>query len=176
MVFSEKNVTISPPPRISDPNMHHDMYVSHVPWCIPWLQTSGFLWSQWRRKRSRHSRCMRNPTFYISGKRPICKNLQIYAIHEISNCKYMFQYKVSRTHQPLADLAVIGGDIERSVQFLSLHNAEVISGKSWIQHWQDVAYSGGSVWITNKTLANLTVAWHDIDCQGHKQRSIYCIY
>ena len=30
-----------------------------------------FLWSRWRRKRSRHSRCMRNPQFYVSGKRLI---------------------------------------------------------------------------------------------------------
>ena len=176
MVFFNKNGTISPPPMLSDPDMHHGMYVSHVPWCMPWLQTSGFLQSQWRRKRSQHSRCMHNPTFYISGKRPICKKLQIYAIHEITNCKYMFQYKVSRKHQPLADLSVIGGDIQRSVQFLSLHKDEVISWKSWIQHWQDVAYPGCSVWIVNKTLANLIVAWYDIDYQGHKQRSIYCIH
>ena len=30
----------------------------HLPWCMPWSLTSGFLWSQWGRKRSRHSRCM----------------------------------------------------------------------------------------------------------------------
>ena len=42
-----------------------------VPWCIPVSLTSGLLWSRWRVKRSRHSRCMRNPHFYvhISGKR-----------------------------------------------------------------------------------------------------------
>ena len=33
--------------------------------------TSSLLWSRWRGKRSRHSRCMRNPQFYVSGKRPI---------------------------------------------------------------------------------------------------------
>ena len=33
--------------------------------------TSGFLWSRWRGKRSRHSRRMRNPQFYVSGKRPM---------------------------------------------------------------------------------------------------------
>ena len=32
---------------------------------------SGFLWSRWRGKRSRHSRRMRNPQFYVSGKRPM---------------------------------------------------------------------------------------------------------
>ena len=35
--------------------------------------TSGFLWSRWRGKRSRHSRRMCNPQFYVSGKRPIAR-------------------------------------------------------------------------------------------------------
>ena len=42
-----------------------------VPWCMPGWPTSGFHWSQWRGKRSRHSRCMRNPQIYLSGKRPM---------------------------------------------------------------------------------------------------------
>ena len=33
--------------------------------------TSGFLRIRWRRKRSRYSRCMRNPQFCLSGKRPM---------------------------------------------------------------------------------------------------------
>ena len=52
--------TFSPPPRVSDPDMHHDTCVTHVPWCIPWSLISDFLWSRWRIKRSRHSRRMRN--------------------------------------------------------------------------------------------------------------------
>ena len=63
--------TFSPPPRVSDPDMHHGTFVSHVPWCMPGSLTSGFLWSRWRGKRSRHSRRMRNPQFYVSGKRPM---------------------------------------------------------------------------------------------------------
>ena len=39
--------------------------------CMPESLTSSFLWSQWREKRSRHSRRMRNPQFKVSGKRPI---------------------------------------------------------------------------------------------------------
>ena len=61
--------TFSPPPRVSYPDRHHCTCVMHVPWCIPGTLTSGFLWSRWRGKRSRHPRCMRNPQFYISGKR-----------------------------------------------------------------------------------------------------------
>ena len=63
--------TISPPPLKSDPDMHHGMCVTHVPWCMPGSLYSGFLWSRWQGKRSRHSRRMRNPQFYVSGKRPM---------------------------------------------------------------------------------------------------------
>ena len=63
--------TFPPPPRVSDPDMHHGTYVTHVPWCMPWSLTKGFLWCRWRGKRTRHSRRMRNPQFYVSGKRPI---------------------------------------------------------------------------------------------------------
>ena len=42
--------TFSPPPRVSDPDMHHGTCVRHVLWCMPGSLTSG-----WRWKRSRHS-------------------------------------------------------------------------------------------------------------------------
>ena len=63
--------TFSPSLRVSDPDMHHGTCLTHVPWCMPGSLTSGFLWSRWRGKRSRHSRSMRNPQFYVSGKRPM---------------------------------------------------------------------------------------------------------
>ena len=47
--------TFSPPPRVSDPDMHHCTCVTHVTWCMPGTLTSSFLWSRWRGKRSRHS-------------------------------------------------------------------------------------------------------------------------
>ena len=62
--------TFSPPPRVSDPDIHHGTCVMHVSWCTPGSLTSGFLWNRWRGKRSRHSRCMRNPRFFVSDKRP----------------------------------------------------------------------------------------------------------
>ena len=64
-------VTVSLPPRVSDPDMHHDTCVTLVPWCMPGSLTSGFLQSRWQGKRSRDSRRMRNPKFCVSGKRPI---------------------------------------------------------------------------------------------------------
>ena len=42
--------TISLPPWISDPDMHHGTCVMHVPWYMPGSLTSGFLWSRWRGK------------------------------------------------------------------------------------------------------------------------------
>ena len=63
--------TFSPPPWVSDPDMHHSTCVTHVSWCMRGSLTSGFLLSRWRRKRSRYSRRMRNTQFYVSGKRPI---------------------------------------------------------------------------------------------------------
>ena len=62
-----------PPPLISDPDMHHDTCATHVPWCMSGSLTGGFLWSRWRGKRYEHSRRMRmrNPQFYVSGKRPM---------------------------------------------------------------------------------------------------------
>ena len=66
---------VSPPPRVSDPDMHHGTCATHVPWCMPGSLTDVLLWSRWRRKRSRHSRRMRNPQFYVSGKRPMPWNL-----------------------------------------------------------------------------------------------------
>ena len=63
--------TYSPPPRVSDPDMYHGMSGS---------LTSGFLWSWLREKRSHHSRRMRNPQFYISGKRPINRSSRLVAI------------------------------------------------------------------------------------------------
>ena len=38
--------TFSPPPRVSDPDMHHGTCVTHMPWCKPGSLTSGFLWSR----------------------------------------------------------------------------------------------------------------------------------
>ena len=66
--------TFSSSPRVGDPGMHHGTCVTHVPWCMPGSLTSGCLWSQWRGRRSRHSRRMRNPQFYVSGKRPMKKH------------------------------------------------------------------------------------------------------
>ena len=52
-------------PLFIDPGMHHGTWVTHVPWCM-----SGSITAV-AGKRSRHSRRMRNPQFFVSDKRPI---------------------------------------------------------------------------------------------------------
>ena len=69
--------TFSPHPRFGDPDMHHGTCVTHVSWCISGSLISGFLLNQWRGKRSRHSRRMRKPQFYVSGKRPMVESAWI---------------------------------------------------------------------------------------------------
>ena len=46
-------------PLVSDPSMHYGTCVTHGPWFMS------------REKRSGHSLQMRNPQFYVFGKRPI---------------------------------------------------------------------------------------------------------
>ena len=41
---------VSPPPKASDPDMHHGTCVTHAPWCMTGSLTSGFLWSPRRGK------------------------------------------------------------------------------------------------------------------------------
>ena len=60
--------TFSTPPRVSDPDMDHGTCVTHVTWCMPGSLTSSLFWIRRRGKRSRR---MRNPQFYVSGKRPM---------------------------------------------------------------------------------------------------------
>ena len=55
-------------PLVRDPGVYHGMCVTHVPWCM-----QGSRNPRWRGKRSRHSRRMRNPQFYVFGKRPMAK-------------------------------------------------------------------------------------------------------
>ena len=58
--------TVSPP--------HHGLAIPRcitALWCMLVSLTSGFLWSRWRGKCSRHFWHMHNPQFYVPGKRPM---------------------------------------------------------------------------------------------------------
>ena len=55
-------------PLISDSGTHHGRCVTHVPRVVMHVEIAN---PWWRAKRFRHSRCMRNPQFNVSGKRPM---------------------------------------------------------------------------------------------------------
>ena len=78
--------TFSLPLLVSDPNIHYDTCVTHVPWCLLGLLTSCFLWSRGWGKRSWHCRRMHNHQFYahVSGKRPILQTAwrRFLAVHD----------------------------------------------------------------------------------------------
>ena len=82
--------TFSPPPRVNDPDMYHGKCVTHVPWCTPGSVTSDFLPSGG--KRSRHSRCIRNPQFYVSAKRPMTANTSWHNNVLVNNRNRRLQY------------------------------------------------------------------------------------
>ena len=63
---------------------------THVLWCMPGSLTSGFLWSRRPGKCSRHSRRMRNPHFYVTGKRPIWQQTR--------SCAILSSISVRKTH------------------------------------------------------------------------------
>ena len=90
--------TFSPPPRVNDPEMHHDTLFAHVPWCILGSLTSSFLWSRWRGKRFQHSRRMRNPRCYASGKRPILKTICCFMRHQTPRRQPMAEATISLTY------------------------------------------------------------------------------
>ena len=84
--------SFSMPTQVSDPNMHHGT-------CMTGSLISGFRWSWWRGKRSRHSRRMHNPQFYVSGKGPIIgrKRVENHIGRVITlNSRNPFDWKISK--------------------------------------------------------------------------------
>ena len=76
---------ISPPrlqrkPLSSDTGMHHATCVTHVPWCMSGSLNRG--------GGGKHSRRMRKPQFYVSGKRlttvPVQNIGEVYLYHTAS--------------------------------------------------------------------------------------------
>ena len=81
--------TFSPQARVSDPDMHHDTCVTHVPWCMPGSLNSGFLWSLWRGNvPGIPSACAtRNVTYLVIGPCGEChSSLQVMAPYCRSFC------------------------------------------------------------------------------------------
>ena len=80
----------SSPPRVSDPDMHHGTCVAQVSWNKPVLLTNGFVWSQWRGKRPRHSRRMRNRNFTYLARHPYIVLYFILSVRVGESIKWSF--------------------------------------------------------------------------------------
>ena len=89
--------TFSPPSRVSDPYMHHGTCVTHVSWCMSGSLTSGFLWSRWRGKRSRHPRRISNPQFTCLVRGPWWSHIAACNLVNIASCNGL----LSQGHKPL---------------------------------------------------------------------------
>ena len=75
------------PPLVSNPDMRHVTCVTHVPWCMLGSLTSGFLWSQWRWKRSRHFMWKCNPQFTCLVRGP--QKISIWSIFLMSKANIL---------------------------------------------------------------------------------------
>ena len=67
--------TFSLPSRVSDPDMHHGTWATHVPWCMSGSLNSGFPWSRLAGKTFPAFPVHAKLAAFVSGKRPIEKNL-----------------------------------------------------------------------------------------------------
>ena len=124
--------TFSPPPRFSDSDMHHGTCVTYVSRCMLLSLTSGFLWSRWRGNRSRQSRCMHNPQFYVSGKRPM--------VTKISNQRVTSLLYICSKTQPTATLFTV---IFQSLLYFGYRELLVNKGN---MHW-NIFDNNGQVYI-----------------------------
>ena len=121
--------TFSPPPRVSDPDMHHSTYVTYMSWCMPGSLPSDLLWSRWWGKRSRHSRHMRNPKFAYLVRGPLCtllytKNVEI--LVTTNDIKYMVGY-----NDPKFGYKIDIKEISRFTQQLDIRSYMVIYLYKW---------------------------------------------
>ena len=89
--------TFSPSPRVSDPDMHHGTCVTRVPWCMPGLLTSGFLWSQWENVPGIPGACAtRNFTYPVRGP---WKHMRKWFCFTV--CHYAYNSDLGMIHLPM---------------------------------------------------------------------------
>ena len=121
---SNQTIAQTPPPRVSDPDMHHGTCVT----CMPGLLISGFLES-WRGKRSQHSRCMRNPQFFVSIKRPVsCRQCDFNKSNSTSTRHLRFSECLSGSERD-PDTSI---NKVNSWQFTSIHDTTAREQGLWI--------------------------------------------
>ena len=128
--------TFSPTARVIDPDLHHGTCVTHVPWCMSGSITSGFRLSWWRGKRSRHSRRMRNPQFYLSDKTP----MEFQPVHVTSSCVVMavvYQMSINVMVPRIAQTTVMNSSILDVVRYVNpiIHNMTYLVRYPCLRIW-----------------------------------------
>ena len=118
--------TFSPSQHVSDPDMHHGPCVMHLPWCMPRLLTSGFLWSRWRGKCSWHFRRMRHPQFRLCRKRRMALTVMICRLF----LRYISPCKTSLSVENRGPGVIIW---QASRQQRCSRNASSITSTKWLQ-------------------------------------------
>ena len=88
-------------PLVNDPGMNHGTCVTQVQWCM--LSIANQLW---RGKRSRHSRRMRNPQVYLSGKSP-CRDSSVLLSKWITTVLNCVTFASQATYHPLIDSLLV---------------------------------------------------------------------
>ena len=80
------------------------------------LLTGGFLWSRWRGKGSRHSRRMRSPQFYVSGKQVLVRGPCRIPLRERESAN-LKRGKFQRYWEAILGYGLLIAPIHRSHQF-----------------------------------------------------------
>ena len=111
--------------------MHHSTCVTHVPWCM-----SGSLTRSGGGKRSRHSWRMRNPQFYVSGKRPIPGNT-VFILKAYLDCIVQFSVWGRLHAEGLHNVAVLRYKVQETTGQVTAHGNDKQNMKwYWNCMWQ----------------------------------------
>ena len=115
--------TFSPPPRVSDPDIHHGTCVTHVRWCMPGSPTSGFVEVGDGEKVPGILGACTTRNFYVFGKRPIKRTGLIFTAQRLCQCQSMTTYShvIYSREVPCAcvSLGVLQTDLMYITEFLA---------------------------------------------------------
>ena len=146
-------------PPVIDPVMHHGTCLTHMTWCM-W----GSLTRDGGKRRSRHSRRMRNLQLCVSGKRPmVCP-------YSISFCQWRFDFDVVILWSDVEDRAenVVPRKDSRKNPNLEKSRLSItyfvkslgMFSQSAVQHFQNIWQSKWVLW-TKEIWGHLSLRWDE---------------
>ena len=125
--------TFSPPPRVSDPDMHHGTCVTYVPWCMSVSLTTGFLWSRWRGNRPRAPGACATHNFAYLSRGPWRMPLQELAADRTRKVKerYYLDYDTLDISKPHREICAIPLNFKSSIKLSSNTKIHGIPTTKW---------------------------------------------